>query len=244
MKRIGLRTRPAVIFGAMLVAALIVLMPMRLALSVFGFGEAGLSARQVSGTVWFARLNEAHFGDLDLGDMHAGLSPFQLLLGRARVDLRGIGARSSSAEVPIKGAITISRHSFGLDDLTAAVPVGAVFAPLPVSQIALDAVSVRFEGGVCARAEGHVRAILTGGIAGIPLSQGLSGTAKCAGGALLIPLASQAGSEAINLHIRGDGGYRADLVVQASDPQVAAALASAGFDAGPQGYMLAVEGHF
>ncbi len=247
--KIRLATRPTAIFGAMLVAALIVLMPMRLALSVFGFGDAGLSARQVSGPIWYARLNETHFGDLDVGDVRASLSPFQLLIGRARVDLRGIGQEigqgsQAATEKPIKGAITISRHSLGLDDLTAAVPVGAVFSPLPVTQVELDGVSVRFDGGACATAEGRVKAVLTGGIAGIPLSQGLSGAAKCANGALLIPLKSQAGSEAIDLRIRGNGSYRADLSVQSGDPQVMQALASAGFRQGPSGYTLSVEGHF
>lgn len=243
--KIGLATRPTAIFGAMSLAALIVLMPMRLALAIFGFGDAGLSARQVSGPVWFARLSETHFGDLDLGDVRAALSPFDLLIGRARVDLRGIGQTAGAGEdKPIAGAITISRHRFGLDDLTASVPVGTIFSPLPVSQVALEGVSVRFDDGACAAAQGRVRAVLSGGIAGIPLSQGLSGTVKCAGGALLIPLASQAGSESIRLHIRGNGRYRAELIVQSGDPQVTQALAQAGFQQGPSGYTLSVEGQF
>ena len=242
MTRIRLKTRPVAIFGAMLVTALIALMPMRLAIGLFGLGDVGLSARAVSGPVWFARLSEAHVGALDLGDLDAGLSPLHLLLGEARVGLRGVGVQAGAA--PIHGAVTVSRHSVGFDDMTATVPVGTVFAPLPVSQVTLDGVSVRFAGGSCASAQGRVKALLTGGIVGLNLAQGMSGSVRCVGGELLVPLSSQAGSETITLHVKGDGRYRAELGVQPTDPQVMQALTSAGFVAGRSGYALSVEGHF
>lgn len=239
--KIRLKTRPAALFGAMALIALIVLMPMRLMLSVLGLGEAGLSARAVNGTIWFARLSEAHVGDLDLGDLNAALSPWRLLLGEARLGLRGVPMGDKPG---LTGSVHTSRHGFGVDDMTASIPTGAVFAPLPVTGLELDAVSIAFENGACARAEGRVKAMVSGGIAGIPLGQGMSGMAKCESGALVLPLTSQAGTETITMRITGDGRYRASLNIQPIDPIIGQKLAQAGFQANGAGYVLSVEGRF
>lgn len=239
--RLKLQTRPLAMFGAMLVVAMIVLMPMRLVLILFGLGDVGLSARAVSGPVWLARLSEAHLGDIDLGDVTARLSPIQLLVGRARIDLNGVGREGAP---PMAGAIGLTRHSVGLDDMTATLPVGTIFAPLPVSQVVLDDLSVRFDGGKCSRAEGRVRAVLGGSIAGVPLAQGMSGSARCSTGDLIVPLASQAGTETITLRIKADGRYRADLSISPSDAQTIQAVTAIGFQSTRSGYGLSVEGHF
>ncbi len=239
--KIRLQTRPAVLFGAMIVVALIIFLPMRLMLSLVGLGEYGLSARTVLGSVWYARLNEVHVGDLNLGDLNARLSPWQLLIGRARIDL--IGAPHDD-KPGLHGAISTSRHRFGIEDMTAAVPSGSVFAPLPVAGLELENVSIAFENGACVIAEGRVKALLSGGIAGIPLSQGMTGDAKCDAGALLLPLVSLAGTETVTVRIKGDGQYRATLAIQPSDPILGQRLAQAGFQANAAGYALSVEGHF
>lgn len=239
--KIRLKTRPAALLGAMALVALIVLMPMRLMLSLVGLGEVGLSARNVSGTVWFSRLSDAHVGDLDLGDLNAALSPWRLPLGEARFGLRGAPHDDKPG---LTGSIRTSRHGFGVDDMTASVPTGAVFAPLPVTGIELDAVSIAFDNGACTRAEGRVRAMMSGGVAGIPLSQGMSGAAKCESGALVLPLTSQAGTETITMRIGGDGRYRATLFIQPSDAALGQRLAQAGFQANGAGYALSVEGRF
>lgn len=234
--QIRLQTRPAALFGAMLVIALIALMPLRAAVAIAGLGYYGLSARSVDGPVWFGRLNQARLGDIDLGDVRARLSPIQLVVGRLRLDVAG------PAGGGLRGAIGVTRHSVGLDDMTAAVPIGAVFAPLPITRLDLDDVSVRFEDGACTRAEGRVKALIGGAIGGIALPQGMSGTVRCEGRDLLLPLASQAGSEHIDLRIKGDGRYQADFAIQSSDPAVIAPLTAAGFQSTPLGYTLSVEG--
>ena len=239
--KIRLNTRPAALLGGMLVIAMIALMPMRLALGLFGLGQYGLSARDVSGSIWFGRLNQAHIGDIDLGDLRAGLSPWQLLIGRARVQLAGVDQGDRPA---LHGAIEVSRHSFGIAGMTASVPVGGVFSPVPVSSVSLDDVTVRFENGGCARAEGQVKAMIGGSIADIALPPTMSGPARCEGAALFVPLKSQAGTETVNLRITADGRYIAQLVLQPGDPIVAQKLAAAGFQPGPQGYSFSVDGHF
>jgi general secretion pathway protein N len=235
MRRIRLRTGPVALFGGLMLLALIAFLPLRLVLGVVGLGEQGFSARTVTGTVWDGRLNEARFGDLALGSLDASLSPFALLLGRARVAVDpGL----------VHGAITLSRHGQGIDDMTATLPTGGAFAPLPVNQLSLEGVTVHFTDTVCDKAEGRVRARLIGEAAGVPLPAELSGAVRCDGGALLLPLVSQAGTEGIELRITGNGRYTAALRIAPGDPAAAQRLAAAGFVGGQGGYRLSVEGRF
>lgn len=241
MRRVALRTRPLALFGAMLVVCLFLFLPMRLALGWFGLSEQGLVARRVSGSVWGATLSEARFGDLALGDLSARLSPLPLLLGRARVALRGPDAADAS---PLRAALTVSRHLLGVDDATGSFAAGRVFAPLPVTTLDLEDVTVRFRDGRCEAAEGRVRANLGAAAAGVALPASVAGDARCDRGALLLPLASQAGTESIRLRVEGDGRYQAQFAVQPTDPTLAQRLESAGFVVGPDGYRLSVEGRF
>jgi general secretion pathway protein N len=240
MRRIRLRTGPAALFGAMLLIMLIVFLPMRLALGWFGAGEQGLAARRVGGTIWGASLSEARLGDLPLGDIRARLSPLPLFVGRGTLALTG----AAGAAPPLSGEAFVSRHSFGVDDLTARLATGAAFQPLPVTALDLSALSFRFEDGRCIAAAGRVRADLAGDVGGIVLPGSVEGPARCEAGALLLPLASVAGTEAIVLRITGDGRYQADLSVRSTDPLAAQRLAAAGFVSGPEGYRLSVEGSF
>ena len=170
MRRIRLRTGPAALFGAIFVAALIVFLPMRLMLDWIGLGDLGLTARQVSGSLWFGELHEAQAGGFALGDLSARVSPIQLLVGRARVDVAGRG------NGPLQGAVTLSRHSLGIDDVSAGMAGGGAFAPLPVTSLDLDDVTARFKDGACDHAEGRLRATLAGAI-GLGLRLWIAGLA-------------------------------------------------------------------
>ena len=239
--RLRLATRPSVLFAAMLVVALIVFLPMRLALGATGLADQGLSARRVGGTIWGGSLLEARFGDVALGDLRVSLSPLALLVGRARLAFEGAGADGR----PIAGAATISRHAMGIDGVTASLPAAALFAPLPVTTLALEDVTVRFRDGVCEEAGGRVRATVTGEAGGLPLPPTMMGNARCEAGALLLPMTGQGGTEAVNLRIRPDGRYTAALVLSPSDPAAAAKLEQLGFVAGSGGgYRLSAQGRF
>jgi len=239
VRRVRLKTGRTALVGAATVTALLAFLPMRLAMGWLGLEAEGLSARSVSGTVWGGRLTEARFGDLALGDLRAGLSPLPLLLGRARVSLRGPGDQPA-----LRGVLTVGRHLLGVDELTASLPTGRVFAPLPVAGLALDGLSVRFRDGNCEAAAGRVRADVSGDLGGVTLPPSLSGPVRCEGAALLVPLASQAGTEGVTLRVTGDGRYRARLSIRPSDPLAGQRLEQAGFVAGPNGYDLSVEGRF
>ncbi|MDB5695369.1 MAG: type secretion system protein [Sphingomonas bacterium] len=235
---IRLATGRRAMFGAMLFAGLLIFVPLRLVLGWFGLGEAGLSARRVDGALWSGRLVEARFGEVALGDLNARLAFFPLFLGRARVELDGDGAR------PFTGAMTVRRHGFGIDDMTATLATGQLFAPLPVAALDLDDATVHFRDGQCDRADGRVRATLAGEAAGVPLPTTLSGPARCEAGALLLPLTSAAGTETATLRVFADGRYRAEFALRTADPLIGPRLESAGFVGGPQGYRLSVEGRF
>ncbi|WP_210358032.1 type II secretion system protein N [Sphingomonas beigongshangi] len=237
MRRLRLRTGPTALFGAMLVAALLLFLPMRLALGWIGLGEEGFSARSVEGSVWDGRLVEARFGDLSLGTLHAGVSPLALLIGRARIGLEDdLGG--------LRGAITISRHRRALDHVTATLPTGRVFAPLPVTSLILEDLTIRFADASCEAADGRVRATLVGDAGGVPLPTQLSGNARCDGTALLLPLASQAGTEGVELRVTADGHYSAQMRIAATDPVAAERLAAAGFTPSGSGYRLTIQGSF
>lgn len=243
---IGLRRQRVWLFAAFVLAALIALLPMRLALAVAGIGNSAISVRSVSGAVWLGRLEGLHVADTDLGDVRARLAFWPLLIGQVRLDLRGLGPLpvDQPGAAPLAGAVIFGWNSVGIAGVTAAVPAGAVFGPLPVTRVDLDGVSVRFDGGKCAVAEGRVKAALGGAVAGIPLSQGVSGAAKCQNGRLLLPLVSQAGTESISLSIDGAGRYRATLSIQSVDPALADKLMLAGFQQNGAGYALSVDGRF
>lgn len=228
------------LFAAILVVALIVTLPLRLALAWFGVAEAGMTAREVTGSIWSGRLVEARFGQIALGELAARVAPLPLLIGHARIEL---AAPDGAAGSRLSGAIDVTRHNIGLSHVTASLPVGNAFSPVPVTTLELDDVSVGYAGDTCERAEGRVRALLTGDVAGQRIPTTMSGSPRCDGTALLLPLTSPAG-EGSTIRIWRDGRYRTDLTLTTSDPAQVARLQGFGFVQTPQGMQLAIEGRF
>jgi general secretion pathway protein N len=221
------------LFAASFVLSLIVFMPLSMALSMFGLTELGLSARSASGTIWSGSLAETRVGRVPVGDLAVGLRPLSLLIGRARVDMQGPVGR---------GSLTSTTGGWSADDVTARLPTAGVFAPIPLDAVDLTALTVSFNGNLCAKATGRVRATFSADIGGIALAQGLSGAARCDGSALLIPLVSQSAMERLNLRIQGDGAYRAEFFVRSTDPALAAKLSAGGFSPAPGGFVSRLAG--
>jgi general secretion pathway protein N len=144
----------------------------------------------------------------------------------------------------LHGAISVSRHGFGADDVTASLPTGRLFAPLPVTGLDLEAFTVHFSDDACDSAEGRVRATLGNGVSGVTLPASVAGDARCDGTALLLPLTSQAGTEGVTLRVNADGSYRADFLVRPADPAAAARLEATGFTPSAAGQRLSVQGRF
>jgi general secretion pathway protein N len=238
--RIRLPMRRTVFFLAALATALILLLPLRMAAGWFDAGGKGLAAREAEGSLWFGRLREAQFGPVLLGDVDARLNVLPLFLGRARLSLH----RDEAAGGLLDGAILVSRHRFGIEDLTGQLRVGSLFGPLPIATLDLSDVSVNFEGEQCESAEGQVRAGLSGEVAGLALPSGLSGALRCQDGAAMLPLTGQSGMEQVNIRIRADGRWRADIVVRPTDPTTIERLTAAGFAPGAGGYVRRIDGSF
>jgi general secretion pathway protein N len=224
-----------------LVIALLALLPMRLALDWFNLGNRGLAAREVQGSVWYGELKEAQFGSVGLGDMHAGLRGLPLLIGRARI---AMDRDNGTPEDELDGAATLTRNSFGFDDVDGRLQLAGALGPLPLTQIDLGDVTARFESGQCVEAAGTVRAAVSGDVAGVALPGGLTGAVRCDAGALLLPLTSQSGMESLELRLFGDGRYRALVGVRSTDPTLRDRMAAAGFAVTASGYAMNVDGRF
>ncbi len=235
--RVRLPLKRTIFFLAVFAFSLAALIPLSVAIG--WFGVSGLAAREATGSLWLGMLKEAQLGPVPLGDVRARLNMLPLLLGRARLSL----ARDAP-DGHFEGALSVSRHSFGLEDMTGSFRTGALFAPVPITALTLDDVTAHFANGQCESAEGRVRATAAGEMAGLPVSAGLAGNPRCAEGALLVPLASQSGAGQVNLSIRADGSYRLDLVIRQADPTLVPRLAAAGFQPSAEGWTRRIEGHF
>ena len=128
----------------------------------------------------------------------------------------GPGGRGQS----VRGRGDDGAHGFGFDDVTGQLRLGSLFAPLPITALELEDVSAGFASGLCSRAEGRVRATVTGQIGGMNLTSGLAGAPACAGDAVLLPLVSQSGMEQLNVRFFADGRYRVELAVRTADAAV------------------------
>lgn len=238
MKRIRLPLGRTLFFLCAFLFALVALLPLRVAADWMGIGGKGLAAREAHGSIWLGGFRELQLGPVPLGDLQAQLRSLPLLIGRAEVALRRNGSD------PFEGAATVTRRSFGLDDVTARIDAASLVAPLPVGRLDLDDVSARFADGQCTHAEGKVTAAVPGDIAGIALANGLSGTARCEGGALLLPLASQSGTERLNIRLFHDGRYVTELAVRPTNPAMVQRLTTAGFAPSGGVYLLRSSGAF
>ena len=238
--RIRLPARRIVLVLAALAVALLLLLPLRAVAGWFEVNGHGLAAREAEGSVWFGRLREAQFGPVLIGDVDARLNVLPLFLGRARLSLH----RDAAAGGALDGAVLVSRHRFGIEDLTGQIRTGALFGPLPIATLDLGDVSVHFEGGQCESAEGEVRAGLSGEVAGLALPSGLSGTVRCQDGAAMLRLTGQSGMEQVNISIAASGRWRAEIVVRPTDPATIQHLSAAGFAPGAGGYVRRIDGSF
>ena len=204
--RLRLRWWREIFFLSALLFSLAALVPLRFALGWLGFEGKGLSAREATGSLWAGALSEARFGTVALGDVGTRLRVLPLLLGRARLDLE-------QADDGFRGGVTLSRHGFGIDDATGSLE-GPALAELPPPALDLADVSFRFADGLCAHAEGLVKARFAGELGSVPLAAGFSGEARCDGPALLLPLVSQTGGERLAVRLFADGRYRIDATLR------------------------------
>ncbi|QLC21291.1 type II secretion system protein N [Parasphingopyxis sp. CP4] len=238
MNGVSSRSR-IILFGAVFIVALLALLPMRTGMEWLGLSDRGVAARSADGSVWNGQLIESQFGDAALGNVDAGLNLFPLMLGRARV---AVARSPDNAAIfgDFRGTISVS----GISDMNATLPADWLFAPLPVSALELENVTVEFDNGQCADADGLVRARIGGSLGGIALPEALVGNAACEDDALLLPLISQSGMEQMDVRILADGDFSAELRITVANEDARQQLAQSGFAPGPNGYQMSVQGRF
>lgn len=241
--RIALPLGRSLFFLCMVVIALLASIPMRLGFDWLGIDDRGIAAREARGSVWNGELSEAQLGGAAVGDVDAGLGFLPLLIGRARVAIEREAAEGQLTG-GFQGALSVSGSDFGIDGLTANLPVADLFAPLPITTLHLEELSARFENGLCVDAEGTARADIAGTLGGIPLPATAAGAARCDQGQLLLPMIGQSGMDRIEIRIDGSGRYSAQVIIRPADAGLRERILAAGFRPVSGGYAIGAEGRF
>src|SRR3954469_9080575 len=112
--RIRLPLKRTIFFLAAFAFAVIALIPLRVAIG--WFGAEGLAAREAEGSIWLGMLKEAQMGPVALGDVRARLNVRPVVIGRA-----GVFLSHDEPDGHFQGAVSVSRHSFGIEDMTGQV---------------------------------------------------------------------------------------------------------------------------
>jgi len=229
---------------AALLFALILLIatfPMRLALAWSGATDAGITAREIRGSIWSGALVDARLGMLPLGTVRASLSPLALLGGRTELAFSRADDRLGALAGRLHGS-----NPRGVSDVSGTTTMSGGLGMIPVDTIRFEGATLRFDrAGKCAAASGRIQFAVTAPIAGLDLSRGLSGPLTCAKGRAQAALASQSGMERLTLAFDGSGAYRANFAINVDrDPTMAATLTVLGFKPGPGGFVLATSGRF
>ena len=155
---------------AALLLALILIMatfPMRLALAGSGATDAGVTAREVRGSVWSGELVEARLGALPLGTVRASLSPLALLGGDTELAFSRTDERLGALAGRLHGS-----NPRGVSDVNGTTSMSGGLGMIPVDTIRFEDATLRFDGaGKCMSASGRIQLAVSAPIAGLDLSR-------------------------------------------------------------------------
>jgi len=217
--------------------ALLALFPLRIALDATDVTRAGLTARQVAGTIWYGRLGDLHLGNRPLGTFEVALNPAALLVGRASMKFQ----RMDGIDGPLDGKLLVGARR-GVMGVSGRVAVGDVFAPLPIESLQFKDFTLLFRDGLCVEAGGEVTPVIAIPVLGIEFGSGLRGVMECDGERARVTMASPSGRERVEFYVRSSGAYRGWMSVRDAPPDAAIALSLFGFKPSPQGVTLTVDG--
>ena len=221
---------------AALAVATILFMPLRTIVA----GD-GVIARKVDGIIWDGSIRDLRLGKLPVGDVNARLLFAPLFMGRAEILL----SRGNAQYVPgITGSVSRGISGVSINNLSATLPVDALFAPFPAEKIQFEGFSARFAAGRCIDAGGQVRLTLSDTMPGLNLQNGMLGQPRCDGAQLLLPLVSQSAMERADIRLSADGSYTVAVTLDANRGDQAAVLNIAGFRPVDGGYRLVQKGRF
>ena len=213
-------------------AALVMTLPMRVALTWMGADRAGVSAAEVSGSIWNGRLRATQYHGASLGDVEASLDPFALLLGTRRFAVQATLGKTTLVEGTSRG--------FEMAD--AAIEVEHLRPSLPLTgRLRLESATLLFSEDRCQRAEGRITTDVLQRAFGGPE---VAGTLSCAGDAATAQLDGRAQDVEVSIVMRLDsaGRYQAETRIVSTNPMVRGALALAGFTEDGGGFTRSDEG--
>lgn len=214
--------RLSLVFVALLAVFLLATLPLRLVLD-----GGATTARLASGSLWHGRLEAAAWHGITIGDVDLGLAPLPLLIGTRQIDF---------ATASLSGRIGFSQKGSSIERFAGTAAPGQI-GGLPITNVRFGDFGAVFDKGRCTTAGGTI-AIEAGGQ--LANRGAFSGTVRCDGDRLLLPLQGEGGR--LDLHLTGDGAYAATITIDAVDPAARPALLASGFQATPTGLALILDG--
>jgi hypothetical protein len=228
------RATLALVFAGAFAAALAATMPASLALSLLGSDAIGLSAADVSGSIWNGRLKLVQYRGIPLGDVGVSLDARALISGARRLTVQG----------PRGEATLVESDSRGFERATIAIAIEHLNPPMPIAgRLRLENVTLLFSGARCARAEGR---IATDALERALRGPEVSGRLSCAGDAAVAQLEGRTQDLDVSIAVRLEaaGRYQLETRVVSVNPVVRGALALAGFTENGGGFTRSDEGAF
>ena len=217
--------------------ALLLLMPLRVALSAADLQQLGLTARQVGGTIWGGRIGELMLGRQLLGTFDVRLDPGPLLLGRIAMPFERIDA----VQGPLTGVMRAGGSVAGVEGMNGAIPASNLLGGAPIEALTFSDTTILFEDGRCTQASGRIAANLAVRFGPLALDRGFAGTVSCDGDRVRARLASQAGTEQVEFFVSSTGRVRGWVSIRSPLPGLDVLLSSYGFRPGPAGLTLPFE---
>ena len=134
---------------------LIAIFPLRLAIDLSTGPESTLSAKQIGGTIWDGRIGDLGLNGQPLGTFDVAAKPLPMLIGRFEMQ----ATRIDAGDGPLDMKLVTGGGREGVIDANGRVEVARWMAPIPVEALLLEDVTVLFDDGQCAEAEGSIRAL-------------------------------------------------------------------------------------
>lgn len=217
--------------------ALLLLLPLRVALPASDLQRLGLSARQVGGSIWHGRIGELMLGRQLIGTFDVRLDPGALLLGRIAMPFE----RLDSVQGPLTGTLRAGGAVLGVEGLNGAMPAGTLLGGAPIDSITFSDTTILFRDGRCHEASGRLAANLAVRFGPLALDRGFRGAIVCEGERVRARLASDAGTERVEFFVNNQGRVRGWISIRSPLPGLDVVLSTYGFRPGPNGLTLPFE---
>ena len=228
MRRAALAVFSIIAFGVALVATL----PMRVALAWFGADGAGISAAEISGSIWNGQLKATQYRGISLGNIEASLDPIALVTGSRRIVTNGALGRMT----------LVQGNTRGFEMADAVIEVEHLKPSFHLAgRLHLERATLLFSANRCVRADGRIATdVLQRAFSGPEVAGNLS----CAGDAAVAHLEGRTQDVQISIALRLDAGarYQVETRVVSASPTVRGALALAGFAENGDGFIRSDEG--